>query len=81
MLLTYRLAYLWHLELKMNMYTKLSFGALCGCTSSGTMLHCRAHPTAVRDHTTILSLRLISICVCLFLEPRLHAGRVYADAK
>jgi hypothetical protein len=28
-----------------------------------------------------LSLRLISIRVCLFLEPRSHAERVYADAK
>ena len=28
-----------------------------------------------------LSLRLISICVCSFLEPRSHAERVYADAK
>ncbi len=27
------------------------------------------------------SLRLISICVCSFLEPRPHAERVYADAK
>lgn len=80
MLLTYRLAYLWHLELKMNMYTKLSFGALCGCTGIGMMLR-RAHPTGVRDQTTILFLRLNSICVCLCLEPRPHAERVYADAK
>jgi hypothetical protein len=28
-----------------------------------------------------LSLRLISICVGSFLEPRPHAERVYADAK
>jgi hypothetical protein len=28
-----------------------------------------------------LPLRLISICVCSFLEPRSHAERVYADAK
>jgi hypothetical protein len=28
-----------------------------------------------------LSLRLISICVCSFLEPRPHAERVHADAK
>ena len=42
---------------------------------------CRAHPTPVRDQTTILSLRLISMCVGLFLEPRPHAERVYADAK
>jgi hypothetical protein len=28
-----------------------------------------------------LSLRLISICVRSFLEPRPHAKRVYADAK
>lgn len=28
-----------------------------------------------------LSLRLISICVCSFLETRPHAERVYADAK
>jgi hypothetical protein len=54
--------------------------ALCDCTSSDTMLR-RAHPTAVRDQTTILSLRLNSICVCLFLKPWPHAERVYADAK
>jgi hypothetical protein len=46
-----------------------------------TMLHSRAYPRAVRDRTTILSLRLISIYVCLFLEPRPHVERVYADAK
>ena len=28
-----------------------------------------------------LLLRLISLCVCLFLEPRPHVARVYADAK
>lgn len=28
-----------------------------------------------------LSLRLISIRKCLFLEPRPHAERVYTDAK
>jgi hypothetical protein len=50
------------------------------CTS-GTMLHRRAHPRAVRDRTTILSQRLNSICVYLFLEPRPHAERIYADAK
>jgi hypothetical protein len=38
-------------------------------------------PRAVRDQIIILSLRLISICVCLFLEPRPHAEPVYADAK
>jgi hypothetical protein len=43
-----------------------------GCSSSGTMLHGRAH---------ILAPRLISICVCLFPEPRPHAERVCADAK
>src|ERR1700730_8922371 len=57
------------------------WGAVCGCSSSGTMLHSRAHPTAVRGRTTILSPRLISICVCLFPEPRPHAERVCADAK
>jgi hypothetical protein len=29
----------------------------------------------------ILLLRLISIRVCSFLEPRPHAARIYADAK
>jgi hypothetical protein len=38
-------------------------------------------PRAVSDRTTILSLRLLSICVCLFLEPRPHAEPVYADTK
>jgi hypothetical protein len=51
-----------------------------GCTSSGTMVH-RTHPRTNRDRTTILSLRLISICACVFLEPRPHAERVYANAK
>jgi hypothetical protein len=36
---------------------------------------------AVRSRTTILSLRLIAIGVCLFLEPRPHVEGVYADAK
>jgi hypothetical protein len=45
------------------------------------MLHSRAHPKAVRDRITILLLRLISISVCLFLEPGAHAECVYADAK
>ena len=44
-------------------------------------LHSRAHPKAVRDRITILLLRLISISVCLFLEPGAHAECVYADAK
>jgi hypothetical protein len=52
-----------------------------GCTSSGTMLHSRAHPKTIRDRTTTLWLRLISIGMCLFLEPGPHAERVYADAK
>jgi hypothetical protein len=39
------------------------------------------HPGVVRDRITILLLSLISICVCLFLEPRPHAEPVYADAK
>jgi hypothetical protein len=39
------------------------------------------HPRAVRNRAAILSLRLISIGVRLFLEPRPHAEPVYADAK
>jgi hypothetical protein len=39
------------------------------------------HPRAVRNRAAILSPRLISIGVCLFLEPRPHAEPVYADAK
>jgi hypothetical protein len=45
------------------------------------MLSSRADPRTIRDRITILSVRLISICVCLFLEPRPHAERVHADAK
>src|SRR4051794_1971114 len=52
-----------------------------GRTSSGTMLHSRAHPRTIRDRTTILRLRLISICECVFLEPRPHAERVYANPR
>jgi len=48
------------------------WGAGCGCSSSGTMLHGTAH---------ILAPRLISICVCLFPEPRPHTERICADAK
>ena len=48
------------------------WGAVCGVPAAGTMLHSRAH---------ILAPRLISICVCLFPEPRPHAERVCADAK
>ena len=59
----------------------LELSAFCGCISSGTMLLSGAHPRAVPDRITILLLRLISICVCSFLEPRAHAARVYADAK
>jgi hypothetical protein len=41
----------------------------------------RFHPRAVPGRITVLSLRLISIGVCLFLEPRPHAEPVNADAK
>jgi hypothetical protein len=36
---------------------------------------------AVRYLTTIMSLHLISIYVCVLVEPGPHAERIYADAK
>jgi hypothetical protein len=69
----------WQLQSKTNMY-ETTLGRLMWLYQSGTM-HSRAHPRTVSDRTTILSLRPISICVCLFLQPRPPAERVYADAK
>jgi hypothetical protein len=62
----------------------LHLGLRLGCLlwlASATMLGSRVDPRTIRDRITLLSLRLISICVCLFLDPRPHAERVYANAK
>jgi hypothetical protein len=64
-----------------NDKTTLPLGTFCGRIISSMMLHNKAHLRTVRELNTILSLRLISICVCLLLLPRPHAEGVYADAK